>query len=297
MAENSGLASFFQALWQWLVAWFKKLFAGSAGDGQYNNPAVDAQLAEVSKGVTGDATVILGQSYLCLLKFPIGNYGPNQNGVDGIAGPALQAAVKLFQTMDGIQSSGELDAATMARLKTIVYSEQTIKELAKNAEAKTINITISTSATKAEFVNAVYYYALLDEEDTAVPASVTVVQAVLESGYGQSVPVDRATGRYSYNLFGIKGIGPAGTVQDYSWEENSATGKWEKVLAQFKAYASFADSIKGHSQFLLENKRYALAFKTKTAQEFAKAIAEAGYATDSNYAAKLIALMAEWGLD
>ena len=253
MTENSGLASFFQALWQWLVAWFKKLFAGSAGDGQYNNPAIDAQLAEVSKGVTGDATVILGQSYLCLLKFPIGNYGPNQNGVDGIAGPALQAAVKLFQTMDGIQSSGELDAATMARLKTIVYTE--------------------------------------------VPASVTVVQAVLESGYGQSVPVDRATGRYSYNLFGIKGTGPAGTVQDYSWEENSATGKWEKVLAQFKAYASFADSIKDHSQFLLENKRYAPAFKTKTAQEFAKAIAEAGYATDSNYAAKLIALMAEWGLD
>ncbi|TCL70962.1 flagellum-specific peptidoglycan hydrolase FlgJ [Hydrogenispora ethanolica] len=295
MAQDPTWLTFLKELWNWMIAFFKKLLAIQPVE-EPSDPAVDALLKEISKGVTGDATVILSQSYLRALGFPIGNYGPNQNGVDGVYGSASQASVKLFQSMVGLSNSGQLETGTLIRLKEKVYAHATVRDLAQTAGSNGVNLPITASSTRADFVNAVFYYALIDEAETAVPAGVTVAQAILESNYGKSVPVDRATGRYSYNLFGIKGTGPAGTVQDYSWEENPTTGEWEQMLSQFKAYTSFADSIKGHSQFLLENKRYAQAFKTKNAQEFAKAIAAAGYATDSQYAAKLITLMEEWGM-
>jgi flagellum-specific peptidoglycan hydrolase FlgJ len=119
---------------------------------------------------------------------------------------------------------------------------------------------------------------------TGVPASVTVAQAILESGWGKH------TIGQAKNLFGIKGRGPAGSVRAPTPE--FLNGKWGTVDANFAKYNSFAQSVTEHARFLLKNKRYVPAFKVKgDADAFAREIDKAGYATAPNYAASLIALM------
>ncbi|WP_083789262.1 glucosaminidase domain-containing protein [Caldicellulosiruptor kronotskyensis] len=71
---------------------------------------------------------------------------------------------------------------------------------------------------------------------------------MLESNYGKSVPVDKKTGQYSYDLFGIKGEGPAGSVTVTTTEY--VNGKKIKIEDRFRAYNNFEESIKDHSEFL-----------------------------------------------
>jgi hypothetical protein len=119
-------------------------------------------------------------------------------------------------------------------------------------------------------------------------------QAILESDWGRS----RLT-RQANNLFGIKApgsaSGPAGVVTLTTWEH---VGGGEVVVeAPFKAYYTLEQSIDDHGRFFTRNKRYADALSVADdAQAFARAIQDAGYATDPSYASKLIALMNRYDL-
>lgn len=257
---------------------------------------IEQKLEQMTAGVTGDPLIIETQSYLSLLGFPIGSYGPNQNGVDAKFGDATREALGVFEKMHQIEATGEISHTTLALLEERVYNGANYRQLAKEAWERGVRLDIAKAISKAAFVNVIYYYAVIDEFDSKVPAAVTTAQAILESGYGQSIPVDVNTKKYSYNLFGIKGTGPAGSVSSWTREETSS-GIWEPQLARFKAYHSFEESIKGHSQFFYDNlKRYGAAFQTNNPKDFAREIARAGYATDSQYADKLIYLMTYWGL-
>lgn len=127
---------------------------------------------------------------------------------------------------------------------------------------------------------------------TGMSAALQVAQAILESGWGQSVPVDRYTGRLSYNLFGIKGTGPAGSVLAATWEEYR--GIAYRTDARFRAYRSVRESWDDHKQLLLRADRYA-PFRAVMHEPTlgAWALRRAGYATDSRYALKLIRLVEE----
>ena len=88
-------------------------------------------------------------------------------------------------------------------------------------KAQVLNATSSTNIdlrklSKSEFVKQVFDEAKKEEALSKVPAAITTAQAILETGYGKSVPTDIYTKQYSYNLFGIKGIGPAGSVSVYT---------------------------------------------------------------------------------
>ncbi len=130
---------------------------------------------------------------------------------------------------------------------------------------------------------------------TGMSAALQVAQAILESGWGQSVPVDKYTGVVSYNLFGIKGQGPAGSVISSTWEEYK--GVSYRVDAPFRAYRDAAESWDDHKRLLLTAKRYG-PFRAvmHDAVRGAWALYRAGYATDSRYPVKLIDLMNRYGL-
>lgn len=49
-------------------------------------------------------------------------------------------------------------------------------------------------------------------------AAITTAQAILETSYGKSVPVDIYNGSYSNNLFGIKAHGNQNFVSAYTHE-------------------------------------------------------------------------------
>lgn len=147
---------------------------------------------------------------------------------------------------------------------------------------------------KSEFVRQVFEEAKKEEFTSKIPAAITTAQAILETGFGKSVPTDLYTKQYSYNLFGIKGIGPAGFVSVYTHEV--LDNKRVKIIAKFKAYHNFSESISGRTQFLKDNGIYKFLFKTTDAEEWADGLQEAGYATDPNYAKLLKSIMKSWKL-
>jgi tellurite resistance protein len=136
-------------------------------------------------------------------------------------------------------------------------------------------------------------------KDFGVPASVTIAQAILESGWGKS-HIGSAN-----NYFGIKAHmiggrvekGPIATGFVVRPTKEVVGGKVVTVNARFRAYASMAASMRDHGHFLRHNSRYEPAFAFKhEPNEFARALQRAGYATDPQYAAKLIDLMRTWDL-
>ncbi|HVI43989.1 MAG TPA: glucosaminidase domain-containing protein [Chitinophaga sp.] len=144
---------------------------------------------------------------------------------------------------------------------------------------------------------------------TRVPASVTLAQAALESGWGRHAP--------RFNFFGIKaGSSWSGerqlltttevhsdndrsrhpypeiiSIEQFTDGSGNTRYRW-RVKDYFRAYASATDSFTDHGNFLVRNSRYHEAFNhTDDARQFAREIARAGYATDPNYATSLIQII------
>ncbi|WP_447829348.1 glycoside hydrolase family 73 protein [Aeromonas salmonicida] len=143
--------------------------------------------------------------------------------------------------------------------------------------------------TRSEFVTFVYESAKESQAISRVPAEITAAQAILETGYGKSVPIDVNTGIYSYNLFGIKAHGHPEFVEIYTHEYEG--GVKVKILDKFRAYDSFEDSISGRADFFVKNKRYHSLFESSDPVLWAQGLQGKGYATDPKYAYKLISIM------
>lgn len=133
--------------------------------------------------------------------------------------------------------------------------------------------------TPQEFIAKIATSAVEEMRRTSVPASLTIAQAILESGWGTSELATKAN-----NLFGIKGTGPAGIYQKVSTEY--VDHKKIEKLSDFRKYNNWQESIEDHTAKLLEPK-YA---KVLGASYIATchAVQDAGYATDPNYAQELI---------
>ncbi|MEP7102338.1 MAG: flagellar assembly peptidoglycan hydrolase FlgJ [Burkholderiales bacterium] len=125
------------------------------------------------------------------------------------------------------------------------------------------------------------------EAQTGIPAAFMVAQAAHESGWGKH-EIKNADGSNSHNLFGIK----AGA----SWKGKVATavttevvnGQPHKVVAKFRAYASYDESFRDYAQLMKDNPRYSKVVAAgNSAQGFAQGLQRAGYATDPAYADKL----------
>jgi flagellar protein FlgJ len=146
----------------------------------------------------------------------------------------------------------------------------------------------------AAFVAAIGPAAVEGRERTGVPASITVAQAILESGWGTSSLATEAN-----NYFGMKALGSLGT-DGAVWLptlEYDADQKPYTTLAPFKAYKSVADSIVDHNTLLADVPRYARVMEAADdPKEFADRLMAAGYSTDPAYASKLVYLMDRYDL-
>lgn len=113
---------------------------------------------------------------------------------------------------------------------------------------------------------------------------ICIVQGIHESAL-LTKPSDLAT-KY-YNLFGIKKKGTLGWVYLPTWEV--IRGKVIRTKAGFGNNKSVKDSVLQHQQ-IMQLSRYHKVREAKTFQEAAKALVEGGYATDTKYSEKLIAI-------
>lgn len=127
-----------------------------------------------------------------------------------------------------------------------------------------------------------------EERRSGIPASITLAQAALESGYGKSALCN--------NYFGIKASSNYSGPSCKSLTNEEVGGVMIPIIAYFRSYTSSTDSFADHSDFLLENKRYRTALTKENPYEFANELQRAGYATDSQYANKLKSIIREQNL-
>lgn len=126
--------------------------------------------------------------------------------------------------------------------------------------------------------------------------SVTIAQAILESDWGRSDLAKNAN-----NLFGIKNSldWEGETYTKSTWEQKPSGEKYQ-INAAFRKYPSIKESIIDHDNFFVSTKwrklNYSRVLNAKNYKDQCKALQECGYATDLNYAKKLIDLIERIGL-
>jgi len=137
-----------------------------------------------------------------------------------------------------------------------------------------------------DFIKDSWPHAQRAAEALGVDPRAILAQSALETGWGKKIHATDA-GENSYSLFGIKADQrwQGKTVQFSTLEFES--GAMQRQNAQFRAYDSLAASYKDYVEFLQSNPRYQQVFGADTVKEFSRALQDAGYATDPNYANKI----------
>lgn len=112
-----------------------------------------------------------------------------------------------------------------------------------------------------------------------IPASITLAQAVFESGAGRS-----RLARLGNNHFGIK---------CHDWLGNTINEDDDEFGECFRAYDNPLHSFEDHSKFLVNSPRYRSLFSLKQTdyKGWAHGLKACGYATNPQYAYKLIELI------
>lgn len=182
-----------------------------------------------------------------------------------------------------------------------IYGKGTYKGMSLKSEVISFNVykgeTYGPKALveKSNFLPLVSELALDSYKKTDMSAGLQTAQAILESGWGQSVPVDKYSGQFSYNLFGIKGSGTKGSILSNTWEVYN--GQVYRIDDKFRAYNSIDESWMDHKSLLLNASRYSI-FREVMYDYIrgAWAIKRAGYATDPKYPIKLIRIIEEYDL-
>lgn len=119
-----------------------------------------------------------------------------------------------------------------------------------------------------------------------IPASITLAQGLLESGAGKS-----GLSVKSNNHFGIKCGG--------DWDGRSVSQTDDAPNECFRAYSHVRESYEDHSKFLRFKPRYSALFQLNITdyKGWAHGLKKAGYATDPQYAYRLINIIELYGLD
>ena len=118
-----------------------------------------------------------------------------------------------------------------------------------------------------------------------IPASITMAQAILESGFGNGY-----LARVANNHFCIK--------CKKSWTGRTITHADDRPDDCFRVYDSVEESFEDHANFLSTGQRYEFlfAYDTDDYKSWAKGLKQAGYATAPDYAERLIGVVERYNL-
>lgn len=153
---------------------------------------------------------------------------------------------------------------------------------------------LKTKNVSRSFQDIVIEEAYKAKKITGLPASIVASQAILETGWGKYVPKDIDTGKYSYNLFGIKGLGTNGFVR--CWTTEYENGQIVKITDRFRAYRNYEESFIDYGKLILGNPRYQKAVAVKNdPRKYIEEIWKAGYCTDPDYPRKVIQIAEQCG--
>ena len=139
--------------------------------------------------------------------------------------------------------------------------------------------------TPEEYIYKWRHVAVDHMETYGIPASITMGQAILESGYGNGY-----LARVANNHFCIKCKG--------TWKGATITHADDNPDDCFRVYDSAEDSFRDHADFLNSGSRYdfLFAYDADDYKNWAKGLKKAGYATAPDYADRLIGVIERYNL-
>ena len=147
----------------------------------------------------------------------------------------------------------------------------------------------SQRMSRSEYIRKYQLLAISEMSRSGIPASIKMAQACLESSDGNSEMALK-----SNNHFGIK--------CKSDWKGARSYHDDDEKNECFRKYRTVEDSYVDHTNFLMGNPRYSALFQLQPTDftGWAKGLKKAGYATDPQYAAKVIDIIEEhqlWRLD
>ena len=139
--------------------------------------------------------------------------------------------------------------------------------------------------TRQQYIDQFAKLAIQEMNEFHIPASITMAQACLESGDGNSPLASDAN-----NHFGIK--------CNSSWTGPSVRQNDDAKNECFRKYKTVIESFRDHSKFLAGSTRYTFLFDydIKDYKKWAYGLKKAGYATDPKYPERLLKIIDEFQL-
>ena len=165
-------------------------------------------------------------------------------------------------------------------------SEKSVKD-----KPTSVNFSTPSFAQPQDFVRALIEPAKTIQKQIGIPFQVIIAQAALETGWGQKIIKDQ-NGTSSNNLFNIKADSrwSGDKIQKDTLEFEQGT--MIKTSAPFRAYQSLSESFNDYVDFLTGNDRYQEALQNSSnVEHFLHSLQKAGYATDPQYADKIMATL------
>lgn len=220
--------------------------------------------------------------------------GPTPTGLTGNAGEALgiagfagsgTGAVLAARAADGIAGTTTDDTAAPHEIRE--PREMPVPpRLGALRERHALD-----SGTPEDFVATLWPHAERAAQRLGTVPEVLIAQAALETGWGQSLPRNQY-GESSLNLFGIKADrdwrGPRAVITTLEFVD----GVPERRREPFRMYRSIGEVFDDYVAVLEGRPRYAAAIGAGSAAAYAEALQRGGYATDPDYARKIVAILA-----
>ena len=212
--------------------------------------------------------------------------------VTSAAVSAASAATSTVASASSASSAPTSATSSAVAPQSAAASANTTAAYAAQAPASSVDLNslhFSSNAHSQQFIQSVAQGAIDGWNQYRVLPSVTVAQAILESGWGRS-----SLSTSAHNLFGIKGSYNGHSVVMRTREVYG--GRSVYVNANFRAYANNSESVTDHGRFLNVNSRYRNLLGDTNYVSVANKLRQDGYATDPSYANALINLIRTYNL-
>jgi len=165
-------------------------------------------------------------------------------------------------------------------------NDQLSVEKARNSSSSMPNF-----KSPVEFIQTVWNVAKDVILESGLSPKAVIAQAALETGWGKHV-IKNQTGESSFNLFGIKSGGEWKGDQALANTLEFKDGLMVTAREGFRSYQSIKDSVQDYVNFLKDNQRYKYVLdQANNPENYVVELQKAGYATDPEYANKLLNIM------
>ncbi len=213
------------------------------------------------------------------------------NGSIGLADIIVRQLGKIgdgYMPADALRNDGNLSSINR---NAITSTQKAQEKVLGSQPTKTFQSFKTTAFDDAQsFIEQLYPAAQQAAQQLGIDPKALLAQAAIETGWGQHM-IHNTSGQNSHNLFGIKADrlwqGDRAMVNTIEFEKGVAATK----KAPFRMYDSFAESMQDYVGFVKQNPRYEEAVKqSRSPQDYFSELQKAGYATDPDYAQKIISI-------